>query len=65
MGIARGHVPTRPQGLFYRAAHRGASVTAEIGGGGEGLRGGEGGRGNLRENREDPAPTVGRWRGGH
>jgi len=24
-----------------------------------------GGRGNLRENREDPAPTVGRWRGCH
>ena len=23
------------------------------------------GRGNLRENREDPAPTVGRWRGCH
>ena len=26
---------------------------------------GGGGRGNLRENREDPAPTVGRLRGYH
>ena len=26
---------------------------------------GRDGRGNLRENREDPAPTVGRLRGGH
>ncbi len=27
--------------------------------------GGRDGRGNLRENREDPAPTVGRLRGWH
>ena len=30
-----------------------------------GVDGVGGGRGNLRENREDPAPTVGRLRGWH
>ena len=41
-------------------------VCAQGGGDGRGgLRGVGGGRGNLRENREDPAPTVGRLRGFH
>ena len=34
-------------------------------GGGIFAYGESGGRGNLRENREDPAPTVGRLRGCH
>ena len=56
-----------PYGFYKR---RGAYMTMrEITTGNGGLDrmrgGGRDGRGNLRENREDPAPTVGRLRGGH
>ena len=56
-GIARGPVPTGRGGHFCHTLRRPPVMRIRDGVGG--------GRGNLRENREDPAPTVGRLRGFH
>ena len=48
-----------------RRLHDHAGITIGNGGLDRMRGGGRNGRGNLRENREDPAPTVGHLRGFH